>query len=78
MDAAHLVVGDPVALLQVRVEFHLVDGGRDGGVAEELVELGGGEVGDADAADAAGAEEAFHGVPGGDVGDGRVFGRGWG
>ena len=82
MDAVLLVPRDPVALLQVRVQFHLVHGGRVGGVVEESLELRGREVRDADVAGFACADECGHGVPGGEefdfvvvevgVGDGPV------
>jgi hypothetical protein len=39
VNAVLLVPRDPVALLQVRVQFHLVDGGRMAGVVEESFEL---------------------------------------
>ena len=54
---------DEIGLLQIRVGFELVDGGLDGGAGDEVGELEGGEVGDADVADFGGGEEGFHGVP---------------
>jgi hypothetical protein len=63
MDAVLLVPRDPVALLQVRVQFHLVHGGRVGGVVEEGLELRGRKVGDADVAGFAYAHEFDHGIP---------------
>jgi len=39
MDAMLLVPRDPLTLLQVRVQFHLMDGGRMAGVVEESFEL---------------------------------------
>ena len=58
-----LVVFNPGGLLEVGVGFELVDGGFDGGGGEEVVQLGGGEVGDADLADFGGEEEGGHCVP---------------
>lgn len=43
--------------------FELVDGGFNGGGLEEVLELGRGEVGDADLADFGGDEEGGHCVP---------------
>ena len=43
--------------------FELVDGGFDGGGGEEVIKLGGGEVGDAVLADFGGEEEGGHCVP---------------
>ena len=43
--------------------FELVDGGFDGGGGEEMVQLGGGEIGDADLADFGRKEEGGHCVP---------------
>ena len=77
VDAALLVPRDPVALLQVRVQLHLVHGGRVRGVVEEGVELRGREVRHADVACFACAYEFGHRVPCGEefnlvVAEGRV------
>lgn len=64
MDAVLLVPRDPVALLQVRVQFHLVHGGRVRGVVEEGLQLRGREVRDADVPGFAFAHELDHRVPG--------------
>lgn len=45
------------------MRFKLVDGGLDGGGLEEVMELGRGEIGDADLADFGGEEEGGHCVP---------------
>ena len=58
-----LVVFYPGGLLQVGVGFELVDGGFDGGGLEKVMELGRGEIGDADLADFGGDEEGGHCVP---------------
>ncbi len=58
-----LVVFYPGGLLQVGVGFELVDGGFDGGRLEKVMELGRGEIGDADLADFGGDEEGGHCVP---------------
>ena len=64
MDAVVGVPLQPGHLLQVGVQLHLVRERGVGRVGEQLVELGWGEVRDADVADVAGGEEALHGVPG--------------
>ena len=66
VDAVLLVPRDPVALLQVRVQFHLVHSGRVAGVVQQGVELRGREVGHANVAGFACADELGHGVPGGE------------
>lgn len=66
VDAVLLVPRDPVALLQVRVQFHLVHGGRVRGVVEEGLQLLGREVRDADVAGFACADERGHGIPRGE------------
>ena len=53
----------PGGLLEVGVGFELVDGRFDGGGLEEVMELGRGEVGDADLAHFGGDEEGGHCVP---------------
>ena len=51
------VGGDDVGLPEVRVDLDLVDGGDHGGRGEELVEVVGHEVADADGADLAVGEQ---------------------
>lgn len=67
VDAVLLVPRDPVALLQVRVQFHLVHGGRMRGMVEEGLQLLGRKVGDADVPGFACADERGHCIPGGEV-----------
>ena len=64
VDSVLRVEGAEGFLLQVRVEFHLVGGGHDGGRGEEVGELGVGEVRDADCARFAVVEGLFHGLVG--------------
>lgn len=64
MDPVLLVPADPVALLEVGVGFKLVDVGLVGGVREQLADLAGGEVGDADVPGEAGFADGFEGFPG--------------
>lgn len=58
-----LVVVDQACVLEVRVEFDLVDGGGSGGRFEEPVEVLGEVVRDADGASEAGGFELFHLLP---------------
>ena len=58
-----LVVVDQACVLEVRVEFDLVDGGGSGGRFEEPVEVLGEVVGHADGASEAGGFELFHLLP---------------
>ena len=57
-------------VLEVRVEFDLVDRGRGGGGGEGGFEVGDEVVGDADGEGFAGGFDGFHGVPGGLEGGG--------
>lgn len=59
MDPVLLVPAHPVALLEIGVRFELVHGGLVGRVREQLADLAGGEVGDADVPGQAGFEEGF-------------------
>lgn len=63
VDAVLLMPRDPVALLQVRVQFHLMHGRRVRCVVEESLELRGREVRDANVPGFAQADELGHGVP---------------
>ena len=63
-DGVVFVPLDEVGLLEVGVQFELVDGGLDGRLGDELVELMRGEVGDADVAHFACREQLFHTKPG--------------
>ena len=53
-----------VDLLEIGMELELVNSGLDGGLTEELFQLMRREVGDANMANFASAEEPFHGEPG--------------
>ena len=52
-------------VLEVRMEFDLIDRGRGGGCGEGGFEVVGEVVGDADGEGFAGGFDGFHGVPGG-------------
>ncbi len=66
-DGDDAVGGDEIEelrLLEVRVQFHLVAGRLDRGIAQDQFELGDGHVGRADVANEVLGEELFHGLPG--------------
>jgi hypothetical protein len=68
-----LVVFDPIGVLQVRVKFYLIDGGRDGGRLEDDVEMFRVVIAHADGFGQTLRLELFHLLPAGLV-FGFVFG----
>jgi hypothetical protein len=64
VNAVRTVPGKPVSLLQVRVQFHLVDSRRVAGVVQESLELCGRKVRDSDVAGLALEDQLGHGGPG--------------
>lgn len=64
MDTAHSMILNPIFLLQVRVQLHLMSIWDMSCVVQQGVELGRRKVGDANASSLPRLNELYHGFPG--------------